>query len=112
MPRKAKSAPQPERIVVAEPLGYEGLEVLRSGLLEVLESGVGEVVVDMTEASGIDGACLSVLLKAAQELPAERRLSVLASPGIARSFAEWRVDTVIGVVEDSSTSPVDSPGKE
>ena len=112
MPRKADSARKPEVVVASAPLGPEGLDTLRTGLLSALESGSEEVVVDMAAASGIDGACLSVLLKAAQELPSGRRLSVLASAGIARSFAEWRIDAVIGVVEDTSTASVDSPGKE
>ncbi len=112
MPRKAKKTPQPEKVIASEPLGPEGLEALRGALVVALEASAEEIVVDMAHAPGIDGACLAVLLKTAQGLPPERRFSVLASPGIARSFAEWRIDTVIGVVEDVSNMPVDSSGKE
>lgn len=99
-------------IVAPQPLGPDGLESLKHGLTAALDSGKGSVAVDMSEAPGIDGACLSAILWTARTLPAERPLSVILSPDLARSFAEWRIDTVIGIVESAPEPAVDSPGKE
>ncbi len=99
-------------IVAAEPLGLEGLDSLKSGLTQALDAGRGEIIIDMSEAAGIDGACLSTILWAARTLPAERPLSVIVGPDLARSFAEWRVDTVIGIVESESDPAAQPPGRE
>ena len=96
-----------QTIVAHEPLGPDGLEHLRGALTEALDAGKGALVVDMAHAPGIDGACLSALLSTVRTLPENRRLSVIVSPELARSFAEWRIDTVLAVVE-SAAGPASS----
>ena len=99
-------------IVASEPLGPEALDALKAELTAALDAASGDIAIDLTEAPGIDGACLSAVLRAACSLSSGRTLSVIAGPDLTRAFAEWRLDTIVGLIESSPDPVVETPEKE
>ncbi|MBS3957256.1 MAG: hypothetical protein KGZ40_06980 [Clostridiales bacterium] len=99
-------------VTAPDPRGPEGLDALRRGITEALDVGAGDIRVDLRDAHVIDGACLAVILRAASSMPTGRSLTVAASADIARSFAEWRLDTVFDVVDVATDQVASSTGRE
>lgn len=99
MTRRAKD----RRITVnaAGPVGPDAFTALADELRRALDSDAPELVVDLSEAQAIDGGCLSLLIAASIEIAEGRTLSVVASPPIHHAFTDWRLDSVLTLIEQT-----------
>jgi anti-sigma B factor antagonist len=97
-----KTEPLSDRAFVIAIAGEVDLYVapeLKQQLLEVIERGATEVIVDLTDATFIDSTTLGVLIGAVRRLRAnEGRLSVVCNDrNVARTFELSGLDRVFDI---------------
>ncbi|MDZ4181008.1 MAG: STAS domain-containing protein [Coriobacteriia bacterium] len=91
--RRAKS--QSITVSSAGPVGPDGFASLSAELRKAVASPAPLVIVDLSQAQAIDGACLAFLIATSTQMGEGRTLSIMASPSIQHAFTDWRLDTVL-----------------
>jgi ABC-type transporter Mla MlaB component len=86
------------------PVGQDAFASLSAELRQALDSDAPELIVDLSQAQAIDGACLALLIAATAQISADRSLNVIASPSIHHALTDWRLDTVLALADEATSS--------
>jgi len=99
----ARAKKESVTVASAVPVGPEACGAFAAELRAALESGAERIVVDLSEADAIDGACLALLISATGRLADDRTLGVIVSPQIERALTDWRFDTLLTLTGETAS---------